>query len=199
MSHISLSRKAISANQASSQSSIGKIILTIPSTSSVRLPPNPSRVDRLIYDCMREYARLVTLVLKIDNLRSTIFFESIQQTFKKWLEAINNVQQKRKDELMNNANKQRLQPNSGINSGRQSDEKDVIILASSIHELSSWTKRARTSLWCAIQISNVNYKQDEIGSSGQAGVTSESLFDSLEKTHQFINKTFDIKTDLIKQ
>lgn len=73
-----------------------------------RLPPNPSRVDRLVVESSKEHAKVVTLVSKIDNLKDTIFYQNIQHTFQKWFEAIRNVEAKRKDELINSANRQRL-------------------------------------------------------------------------------------------
>jgi hypothetical protein len=76
----------------------------------------------------------------------------------------------------------------------------VITLANSINELSGLTRKARSSLWCAVQISNVNYKQsaelitDKKSANANA---SESLFDTVEKTRQFVQSTFEIKTDLL--
>jgi hypothetical protein len=113
---------------------IGKVILAIPPMP--RLATNPSRVDRLIFDYTREYARIVSLVLKIDNLRNTIFFEGIQLALHKWLhQGINNVQARRKDELINNANKQRLghQAVPPGSTGRISDEKGIVFFENSNH------------------------------------------------------------------
>jgi hypothetical protein len=56
------------------------------------------------------------------------------------------------------------------------------------------TNRARTLLWCSLQISNVNYKTSIILKGNLK--STESLLNSFEKTEEFINKTFQIKTDL---
>lgn len=72
---------------------------------------------------------------------------------------------------------------------------DVSILASSINHLSILTSKTRTALWCALQISNVNYKQQII--LNDKSVVNESLFNTLDKTNEFMKKTFEIKTDLL--
>lgn len=60
------------------------------------------------------------------------------------------------------------------------------------------TSRARTSLWCAVQISNVNYNQSGIIKDNLQSSERESMFDTIPKTQDFIEKTFEIKTDLIE-
>ena len=72
------------------------------------MPPNPSRVDRLIVDSAKEYIKVANLIARIENLNDTIFYPSIQQTFQKWFDSIMFVNTKRKEELVNNANKQRM-------------------------------------------------------------------------------------------
>ena len=72
----------------------------------------------------------------------------------------------------------------------------MIILANAIKELSILTRKARTSLWCAFQISNVNYKNPVILLKDLR--QNESLFNSLSKTKEFVQKTFQIKTDLFE-
>jgi hypothetical protein len=138
LSHLNLNRKVTSPNGTLIPANIGgganshfsngnsRIILTIPPLP--RLPTNPSRVDRLIFDYTREYGRLVGLISKIDNLKNTIFYEGILLTLQKWLNGINNVQARRKDELINNAQKQRLGQSvpTGVN-GRISDEKGKLL------------------------------------------------------------------------
>jgi hypothetical protein len=118
---------------------------------------------------------------------------------------------KRRDELLNSVNRQRMgQP------ARTNDDKgtrivyfifnriyfklrflllDVSILASSINQLSILTSKTRTALWCALQISNVNYKQQMVLS--DKSVVNESLFNTIDKTNEFMRKTFEIKTDLL--
>jgi hypothetical protein len=53
-------------------------------------------------------------------------------------------------------------------------------------------------MWCALQISNVNYKQVMGGNmNGSSIIVNESIFNTTFKTNEFIKKTFQIKTDLV--
>lgn len=160
-----------------------------------RLSSNPSRVDRLVVDAFREYNKTTSLISKLDNLTGTIFIAAIQNTIGLWLERIYNVQAKRKEELMNGLEREKFgQPL------RSNDDAEVILLANAINELATVTGKVRTTLWCAIQISNVNYKQTATvlnSSAQQQQKLEESVFQSDRKTNNFIKKIFQIKTDLV--
>jgi hypothetical protein len=130
-----MNRKSTTTTNHTFSNSARQFTLIIPPMP--RLSANPSRVDRLVYDLKKEYGKLVTFLTKIDNIRNTVFYDYlIQQSFLKLFECIENVEAKRRDELINNANRQRLmgghQQNAALSAGnhvgveRISDEKGFL-------------------------------------------------------------------------
>ena len=97
---IEIEQSSLNTNKKQPQINLG--------TQIPRLSSNPSRVDRLIVEALREYGKLWALISKLENLSDTIFYPNIQSVIKAWLDKIHNVQAKRKDEVMNGLERQRM-------------------------------------------------------------------------------------------
>ncbi|CAF0862305.1 unnamed protein product [Adineta ricciae] len=124
-------------HKSSSPSSINDITNANFST----LSNNPSRVDRLIAEYHYEYTRIVRLHERIKENLSMQDIEATRQTLDEWFNAINNVQDRRRQEIDNAAEKCR----SG--EPRLPDEKDVLQLAEALRILRITTRKIRTVLW----------------------------------------------------
>jgi hypothetical protein len=106
-------------------------------------------------DNLRGHARVETLINKMERLRQNQSFEDTAKvSMMAWIEAIRTVQRRRRQEIVNAAN-------AGVKihmiGGQQQalkmpDEKEVLGLTEAIRELGVAERKARTSLWAALQI-----------------------------------------------
>jgi len=98
-----------------------------------RLPPNPTRVDKLVVDNQREHARVATLVGRMEKLRGgSGFGEGVSSSLRDWMKAALAVQERRKHEA----------------DGSRPDPKTM---AGHLGELARATRLARTALWSSLQ------------------------------------------------
>ncbi|NXU48764.1 MEIOC protein, partial [Turnix velox] len=82
----------------------------------------------------------------MERLRSSPLHANISTALDKHLEVIHVVQTRRKDEIVNASNRQRP------GAARCQDDRDVFALALAIKELTLVTRKVRTILWCALQM-----------------------------------------------
>ncbi|XP_042580641.1 meiosis-specific coiled-coil domain-containing protein MEIOC-like isoform X3 [Cyprinus carpio] len=124
----------------------GKRVSVVTSSVSPKMPPNPSRLDRLIVDQLHEQARVAGLLGKMEELRSFPLHANIGSALDRHLEVIYITQARRKDEFIN-ANSRQRQPAAFFR-----EDREILLLASAVKDLCSSTRKARIALWCALQM-----------------------------------------------
>ncbi|KAK2916316.1 hypothetical protein Q8A67_000690 [Cirrhinus molitorella] len=124
----------------------GKRLSVVTCSVLPKMPPNPTRLDRLIVDQLREQTRVAGLLGKMEQLRSSPLHANVGSALDRHLEVIYITQARRKDEFINASSRQR-QPAAFFR-----EDREILLLASAVKDLCSSTRKARTALWCALQM-----------------------------------------------
>ncbi|XP_041719052.1 meiosis-specific coiled-coil domain-containing protein MEIOC [Coregonus clupeaformis] len=146
----------------------GKRISVVSSSALPKIPPNPSRVDRLIVDQIREQAKVVSLLGKMECLRSFPLHANICSALDRHLEAIYITQARRKEEFVNTSNRQRQA------SAHFREDRDILLLATALRDLCLTTRKSRTALWCALQMTLPKSNTDKLDEQRDEESTSET-------------------------
>ena len=109
----------------------GKKISSSNSLPIPRLPPNPTRVDKLVIDSLREHARVVTLLAKMEKLRGFPLSPGVHTSLTKWLDWVLIVQDRRRKEML------------GLMVAGPGKEEDVVALAEGLARLSLAARETR--------------------------------------------------------
>ncbi|XP_073688674.1 meiosis-specific coiled-coil domain-containing protein MEIOC [Garra rufa] len=149
----------------------GKRLSVVTSNVLPKMPPNPTRLDRLVVDQLREQARVAGLLGKMEQLRSSPLHANIGSALDRHLEVIYITQARRKDEFINASSRQRQ------SAAFFREDREILLLASAVKDLCSSTRKARTALWCALQMTlpktnSYPEERDEMGTCSPLGQDS---------------------------
>merc|ERR1712150_31393 len=116
--------------------------------SSLKYPPNSTRVDKLVIDQQREHQKVESLIGRIERLGFTPMHPNVGVALDLWLTGIKDLRNVRKNELANLSESPHMH-NNGSKSHMQGD---ICNLIACVKELTKNTRAARTIVWCALQM-----------------------------------------------
>ncbi|XP_035511352.1 uncharacterized protein moto [Morone saxatilis] len=123
----------------------GKRTAAVTNTNLPKTPPNPTRVDHLIVNQMREQARVASLLDRMECLHNTPLHINIHTALNRNHMAICITQARRKEEIANMSKHQRQRAHF-------TEDRDTLLLVIALKDLAATTRKLRTALWCALQM-----------------------------------------------
>ncbi|KAF1379753.1 hypothetical protein PFLUV_G00179310 [Perca fluviatilis] len=124
---------------------LGKRIAAVANINLPKTPPNPTRVDHLIVNQMREQARVASLLDRMECLCNTPLHMSIHTALNRYHMAICIAQARRKEEIASMSKHQRQRAHF-------TEDKDALLLVIALKDLAATTRKIRTALWSALQM-----------------------------------------------
>uniref|UniRef100_A0A8C9YDJ5 Uncharacterized protein n=2 Tax=Sander lucioperca TaxID=283035 RepID=A0A8C9YDJ5_SANLU len=124
---------------------LGKRSAAVANINLPKTPPNPTRVDQLIVNQMREQARVASLLDKMECLCNTPLHMSIHTALNRHHMAICIAQARRKEEIASMSKHQRQRAHF-------TEDKDTLLLVIALKDLAATTRKIRTALWSALQM-----------------------------------------------
>ncbi|XP_026020181.1 meiosis-specific coiled-coil domain-containing protein MEIOC [Astatotilapia calliptera] len=110
-----------------------------------KTPPNPTRVDHLIVNQIKEQAKVASLLEKMECLCGVPLPANIHTALKKNHMAICVTQARCKEEAVNMTKHQWQRPNF-------TKDRDTLLVVVALKDLAATTRKLCTALWCALQI-----------------------------------------------
>uniref|UniRef100_A0A8D3A1D5 Uncharacterized protein n=1 Tax=Scophthalmus maximus TaxID=52904 RepID=A0A8D3A1D5_SCOMX len=133
----------------------GKRTAAVANASLPKTPPNPTRVDHLVVKQMREQSKVVGLLCRMESLTDSPLHINISTAPNTHHKAICNLQTRRKEEIAHMS--KHPQQRSHIT--------EHVMLFVALKDLAAATRKLRTALWCALQMTlpkPVKKQQDHI-------------------------------------
>ncbi|KAL3053353.1 hypothetical protein OYC64_005817 [Pagothenia borchgrevinki] len=122
---------------------LGKRTAAVVSPNLPKTPPNPTRIDHLIVNQMREQARVASLLDRMEFLGNTALHMDIHTALSRHHMAICNTQARHKEEPASKHQRQRA---------HFTEDTDTLLMVNALKDLAAATRKIRTALWCAVQL-----------------------------------------------
>ncbi|XP_070779090.1 meiosis-specific coiled-coil domain-containing protein MEIOC [Enoplosus armatus] len=124
---------------------VGKRTAAVTINNLPKTPPNPTRVDHLIVNQMREQGRVASLLDRMECLHNISLHINIHTALNKHHMAICITQARRKEEIASMSKHQQQR-------AYFTEDGDMLLLVIALKDLAATTRKLRTALWCAFQM-----------------------------------------------